>query len=119
MFNKKLEKRIEKLEVVIAWLDVEKDKLKEEIKKLNEDLVKAKKPMYLVEEKLSAFPRYGYDSGRDGYTYKLDREIKDIPITDVIKLILDKMNLEVKSVPARPARQEKFVLGKKEDKNAN
>jgi hypothetical protein len=36
-----------------------------------------------------------------------------IPIIDVIHLILDKMGLEVKSVPAQ---KEKFVLGKKEGK---
>ncbi len=96
MFNKKLEKRIEKLEVVIAGLD----KLKEDIKKLND-----KKPMYKIGEHLK------YYCGNDfltGFSYMQDDLI---PANDVIKLILDKMNLEVKS---EPAQQEKFVLVKKE-----
>jgi hypothetical protein len=110
MFNKKLEKRINKLEVVIAGLDVDKDKLKGEIKKINEDLVKAKKPMY----KIGEHKEFNYDSPfLWGVTYYQDDLI---PITDVIKLILDKMGLEVKSVPAQP---EKYVLGKKGEINGH
>jgi len=52
-------------------------------------------------------------TGDNDFWFELTEEI---PITDVIKLILDKMGLEVKSVPAQP---EKYVLGKKGEINGH
>ncbi len=97
MFSKKLEKRIEKLEI-------ENEELRNKIIE-----VRDKEPMYTVKEEQS---QNGYSYTNLGATFSttyITNSVK-IPITDVIKLILDKMGLEVKSVPAQ---KEKFVLGKK------
>jgi hypothetical protein len=91
MFNKKLEKRIEKLE-------------KQNVK-LNEEVIKLK-----YKEPMFSYADYNWRSSNNPYG---DYCYREIPIDKVINLILDKMNLEVKS---EPAQKEKFVLGKKEGK---